>query len=140
VPEHEFTNIILEKFLTSWNKFKMSTSIGTRIFTKLFGEEVGQDDWGNKYYRHNYGSKAKEKRWVIYFDEPDGSAVPPNWQGWLTHTSKLPPTEDPPIVWDWMIEHKPNTSGTPQAYRPPGSSLTGHSEISRGSYEPWEPT
>ena len=117
----------------------MSTSIGTRIFTKLFGEKVGQDDSGNKYYRCDYGSKIKERRWVIYLDEADGSAVPPNWQGWLTHTLKLPPTQDPPVIRDWMIRHKSNLSGTHQAYNPSSSTPTGHDEVSRGTYEPWEP-
>ena len=117
----------------------MSTSIGTRIFTKLFGEKVGQDDSGNKYYRCDYGSKTKERRWVIYLDEADGSAVPPNWQGWLTHTLKLPPTQDPPVIRDWMIGHTPNLSGTPQAYHPSSSIPAGHNEVSRGNYEPWEP-
>ena len=118
---------------------KMPTPLATRIFTKIFGEPVGQDKLGNRYFRRNYGSKLREKRWVIYHGEPDGSGVTPEWQGWLTHTSKLPPTQDPPVVRKWMIEHKPNASGTPQAYKPPGSSLKGHSEISDGGYDPWIP-
>ena len=59
----------------------MPTHFATRIFTKFFGEEIGSDELGNKYYRRDYGPRTKEKRWVIYRDKPDGSAVPPEWQG-----------------------------------------------------------
>ena len=137
--DEKLSNIIMGTLSTSWNDNGMSASIGTKIFTRLFGEEVGQDDLGNKYYRRRHGPQTKEKRWVIFVNEPDGSAVPPNWQGWLTHTSELPPTEDPPVVRDWMIEHQPNTSGTSRAYRPPGSNQAGYDEVSRGYYEPWKP-
>ena len=116
----------------------MPTHLATRLFTKFFGEEIGSDELGNKYYRRDYGPRTREKRWVIYRDKPDGSAVPPEWQGWLTHTSKIPPNEQP-ILKDWMVEHRPNQTGTNQAYKPLGTTFSGHTEISRGHYEPWTP-
>lgn len=116
----------------------MRTPFATRLFTKIFGEEVGTDELGNRYYRRKYGLTTREKRWVIYYDEPDGSAIPPEWQGWLTHCSETPP-EEQPILKDWMIGHRPNPTGTNQAYNPSGTLLSGHTEISRGNYEPWTP-
>ena len=116
----------------------MTTPFTTRLFTKFFGEEVGSDELGNRYYRCNSGATVREKRWVIYSGEPDGSAVPPEWQGWLTHASGTPP-EKKPAPKDWMIDHKPNPTGTNQAYKPSGTSFPGHTAISLGSYEPWKP-
>ena len=49
-------------------------TIGTRINTILFGNFVGQDEFGNKYYENRKG-----KRWVIYADEIDASKIPVEW-------------------------------------------------------------
>ena len=40
-------------------------SIGTRLFTWLNGEQVGSDEFGNRYYVHRRTKGQKrEKRWV----------------------------------------------------------------------------
>jgi NADH:ubiquinone oxidoreductase subunit len=40
----------------------------------------------------------------------------------------------------WEKPHMPNLTGTPRAYRPPGSVLRGgHRASATGDYEPWQP-
>jgi NADH:ubiquinone oxidoreductase subunit len=74
-------------------------TLGTRLLTWLRGELVGSDAYGNRYYRERGGRPvrrgggrfSREKRWVIYNGEPEGSKVPPEWHAWLHHTvNELP--------------------------------------------------
>ena len=46
------------KVFTWWN----GATVGTTLFTRLHGEEVGKDDAGNVYFR---GKKNPATRWVI---------------------------------------------------------------------------
>ena len=85
----------------------------------------GTDALGNKYYRskRKHGD-GRERRWVIYNGYAEPSTVPPSWHGWLHHTVDVPPTEQnykPPA---WQKPHRPNMTGTADAYRPAGSILT----------------
>lgn len=121
-------------------------NIGTRIFTWLWGEEVGRDSSGNRYFRHKRGgttmrgSLQKERRWVIYNGEDEASRVPPDWHAWLHHTIEQPPTAGGSQRYPWMKEHLPNLTGTDQAYRPPGHALRGGKrDRATGDYEPWIP-
>lgn len=122
----------------------MAASIGTRIFTMLKGHFVGKDEYGNRYYRGRGGavhrdSLRHERRWVIYADQIEASCVPPEWHAWLHHTTD----ETPPETLKrraWEKPHRPNLTGTPEAYRPPGHTLQGgHRAASGGDYEPWTP-
>ena len=69
-------------------------TLGTRLLTWFRGEAVGTDSFGNRYYRERGSRKlrrgggrfSREKRWVIYQGEPEGSKVPPEWHAWLHHT------------------------------------------------------
>ena len=69
-------------------------TLGTRLLTWFRGELVGTDPYGNRYYRERGakplrrggGRTSREKRWVIYNGEPEGSKVPPEWHAWLHHT------------------------------------------------------
>ena len=69
-------------------------NLGTRLLTWLRGEYVGIDSLGNRYYRDKRprallrggGRASREKRWVVYAGEPEGSKVPPEWHAWLHHT------------------------------------------------------
>lgn len=121
-------------------------TIGTRLFTRLWGEEVGRDAAGNRYFRHKRGgttmgcSLQKERRWVIYREEDEASRVPPEWHGWLHHTVDTVPSSDGGRRYPWMREHIPNLTGTNQAYRPPGHTLRGGKrDPATGDYEPWNP-
>src|SRR4051812_3639197 len=72
----------------------MGATFGTRLLTWLRGELVGADSYGNRYYRlRGYrpeqlgsGRFSRERRWVMYRGEPEGSKVPSEWHAWLHHT------------------------------------------------------
>ena len=55
----------------------MGATFGTKLFTRFHGVKVGQDSFGNVYYREKKPSNGvRERRWVIYGGEAEGSAVP----------------------------------------------------------------
>ena len=84
----------LLQFFTWWN----GQTFGTQLWTWLYGEFVGQDEFGNRYYRTRGGkidpTLGFERRWVIYNGVAEASTVPPSWHGWLHHTVDVPPTEE----------------------------------------------
>lgn len=97
---------------------------------------VGEDAQGNRYYT----SRDGRRRFVLYDGYADASRVPPEWHIWLHHTVAEPPTVAPPKVQPWEKEHVPNLTGTPFAYRPPGSlTQAGTRAPATGDYEPWTP-
>ena len=108
-------------------------TLGTRLLTWLRGRYVGTDSLGNRYYRdkghrplrRGGGRASREKRWVVYKGEPEGSKVPPQWHAWLHHIAKEPPPSGLPPRKAWQKEHTPNLTGTPSAYRPPGHDYRG---------------
>jgi NADH:ubiquinone oxidoreductase subunit len=123
-------------------------TIGTRIMTMLRGEQVGTDSLGNRYFRDKSKRKlergggrfSREKRWVIYAGEPEASRVPPEWHAWLHHTVNDIPTDGGKPQYAWQKPHQPNLTGTPDAYRPPGSLVRGgHRSPTTGDYEAWKP-
>lgn len=124
----------------------MGTSIGTRIFTWLHGVEVGRDANGNRYYRSKRSGRGvhkdslrRERRWVVYDGEVEASRVPPEWHAWLHHMVTEPPPEVLPRR-PWMKDHRPNMTGTPEAYRPAGHTLKGgRRAAATGDYEAWTP-
>jgi NADH:ubiquinone oxidoreductase subunit len=70
----------------------------------------------------------------------EASCVPPLWHGWLHHSIDDVPNEAERKKYPWQKEHLPNLSGTPRAYRPPGSLLRGgHRARAAGDYERWTP-
>lgn len=120
-------------------------TIGTRLFTWLWGEEVGRDTAGNRYYRQKRGGTTmgflqKERRWIIYAGEDEASRVPPEWHGCLHHTVGDIPPADGGKRYPWMKDHLPNLTGTDQAYLPSGHTLSGGKRArGTGDYEPWTP-
>jgi NADH:ubiquinone oxidoreductase subunit len=77
---------------------------------------------------------------VIYNGYAESSTVPPSWHGWLHHTVDTPPTEESYQPWPWEKAHRPNMTGTPAAYRPPGSTLArGKRPRATGDYKAWTP-
>lgn len=119
----------------------MGATFGTKLFTRFRGDKVGSDEFGNTYYREkNPPAGRREKRWVIYGGEAEGSAVPPEWQGWLTHTVEATPVDSPPVERPWIKPHQANPTGSAGAYRPPGALLEGgRRKDATGDYEPWLP-
>src|SRR5580704_6993588 len=111
----------LARIFTWWH----GQTLNTALHTLLFGKFVGKDEYGNRYYRTRKIDKALgfERRWVIYAGESDGSMTPQGWYGWLHHTFDVPPTQEEYAPRTWELPHQPNLTRTPQAWRPPGSTL-----------------
>ncbi len=125
---------------TWWN----SATWGTWLWTWLHGEHVGTDEQGNRYYRTRGGKVDVgfqfQRRWVIYNGLAEPSRVPPSWHGWLHHTVDVPPTQEDYKGRDWEKPHRPNYTGTPQAWRPRGSTLAqGKRPRATGDYKAWSP-
>ena len=130
----------LLKIFTWWN----SQTFGTQFWTWLYGELVGEDEQGNRYYRTKGGKIDPtlhiERRWVIYNGLAEATRVPPSWHGWLHHVVDTPPTEIDYPPREWEKPHVPNLTGTPAAYRPSGSTLaSGQRPKATGDYQPWMP-
>ena len=68
----------LLKVFTWWN----GQTFGTQLWTWRFGELVGTDDEGNRYYRTRGGKIDPtlhfERRWVIYNGIAEASRIPPD--------------------------------------------------------------
>lgn len=123
----------IRQLFTWWNQ----QTLGTRLFTASRGVYVGEDGFGNRYYRTRDGVR----RWVIYSGEAEASSVPADWHGWLHHTYEQPPSEAPLPKPAYELPHLPNMTGTPLAYRPKGSIAEGAGRRAHatGDYEPWTP-
>lgn len=110
------------------------------------GKYVGRDGAGNRYYRGRLARAAqstirKERRWVMYKGAPEATKVPPEWHGWLHYQTDVVPDETAPgYRRPWQKPHRPNLTGTNQAYRPPGHVLSGGRRApATGDYEAWTP-
>jgi NADH:ubiquinone oxidoreductase subunit len=128
------------RFFTWWNRSTLSTA----VYTLLMGERVGEDEFGNVYYRTKGGRKDRalgfDRRWVIYNGYAEGSATPPGWYGWLHHTVDTPPTQESYKPHEWELPYRENMTGTALAYRPPGSILAaGQRPPTGGDYDAWRP-
>jgi len=122
---------ILARLFTWWRQ----NTVGTALFTWRKGRQVGVDQLGNRYFDERNG----RRRWVLYAGEVEASSVPPEWHGWLHHTTDAVPAESP-LRRDWEQPHMPNLTGTAKAYRPPGHlSKGGQRARATGDYEPWRP-
>jgi NADH:ubiquinone oxidoreductase subunit len=113
-----------------------------RIYTALRGKLVGTDATGNRYYvqSRGVGPLGVPRRWVIYRTLAEASQVPPEWHGWLHFLVDEPPTAETYVPRPWQKPHRMNMTGTPEAYRPPGSILaSGKRPEATGDYKPWKP-
>jgi NADH:ubiquinone oxidoreductase subunit len=102
---------------------------------------VGEDAFGNRYFEERKVSlEGRKRRYVVYKGYADASRVPSEWHGWLHHTFDEPPTEAPLPRRKWEKDHRPNMTGTPLAWRPPGSlAAEGVRPAAVGDYEAWKP-
>lgn len=123
---------LLLQIFTWWN----GQTTGTRFFTWRKGERVGDDEFGNVYYQERGG----KRRWVIYNGVAEASKIPPGWHGWMHYRTDVPPTKDGYKARTWEQPHRENPTGTPNAYRPKGSILSGQTRPrSTGDYDAWTP-
>jgi NADH:ubiquinone oxidoreductase subunit len=128
-------DFLLQVF-TWWN----GQTLGTRFYTWRKGELVGEDAFGNLYYRERGKSVRDARRWVVYNGEAEATRVGPGWHGWLHFTTDVPPTEDGYRPREWEKPPRPNMTGTPAAYHPKGSILTPETRPPvDGDYQAWTP-
>ena len=77
---------------------------------------------------------------MIFNGYTEASSVPPSWHGWLHHTVNVPPVAESYTPRAWQKPHLANLTGTPGAYRPPGSTMSaGHRPKATGDYKAWVP-
>lgn len=116
-------------------------TVGTRIFTALYGKRVGEDRFGNVYYTEKKAANGRRaKRWVIYKGITEGSKVPAEWHAWLHYTVDAPLSEKAEDRYEWQKEHLPNLTGTKHAYRPKGHEYSGGKRAkATGDYQAWSP-
>ena len=116
------------------------SQFATRMQTLFSGVKVGEDQFGNRYYRgRKTASGVRERRWVMYAGEPEASKVPPEWHIWLHHTADAPIPLDSSLRKVWQKPFRPNETGTAAAYFPPGHD-GGKRAKATGDYEAWHPT
>ena len=110
-----------------WN----GQTIGTKIYTKFFGNFVGTDEYGNNYFKSSNGTK----RWVNYNGVCDASNISPAWHGWIHKTTdKVPSFEKDNLSMsnsdDTYTEIKKNGKYYPNNFK-------NHSIFN--DYESWKP-
>lgn len=111
------------------------SNLATKLFTFFTGDQVGVDQFGNKYYKAKRKNKSGiYRRWVIYNGTAEASKVPPEWHGWLHYTFDEPLKEK----YSWQKDYVPNLTGTPNAYFPPGANEGKREKVS-ADYEAWKP-
>lgn len=112
-------------------------SWGTNLMTRMRGEQVGEDEAGNLYFKSR---KDASRRWVIYKGSNDSSRVPPGWNAWLRGTIDALPQDSLPARRPFEADYRHNLTGTSEAHRPAGS-LSGKARraAATGDYEAWTP-
>ena len=117
----------IKLIFTWWHK----QTVGTFIYTILFGKFSGKDQFGNKYYSNSQG-----KRWVIYNSNVESSKIPPEWHSWIHFITRNAPSDNTK-EFSWQKQHQENLTGTKKAYKPEGSLF---SELKKNmkKYETWK--
>lgn len=113
-----------------------------RIYTRLRGKLVGKDEMGNRYYVQSkgVGPLGVPRRWVIYANGAEASQISPDWHGWMHYTVDTSPTAERYQPKPWQKSHRPNMTGTRDAWRPKGSILAAAERPkATGDYKPWRP-
>ena len=116
--------INLKQIFVWWHR----QTFGTFLKTLFFGKFVGQDKFGNKYYR-----SKKDERWVIYSDSVDASKITNDWFLWMHHTvDKIPDITEKRYI--WQKDHSENMTGTNKSYKPNKISKNDQKK----KYETWK--
>lgn len=131
---------LLRYIFAWWHK----ATPGTLLWTRRYGELVGEDEFGNRYYRTRNGeidpTLGFERRWVLYNGYAEASTIPPGWYGWMHHRTDVAPPAAPYTPRPWQKPHRRNFTGSPQAYRPKGSAFAGRARPRvSGDYKAWTP-
>lgn len=123
---------LLACIFTWWD----GATVGTALFTRRHGREVGRDALGNIYFEHR---RDPARRWVIYRGSNDGSRIPPGWSAWLRKTIDGIPDDSLPPPRAFETAPLPNLTGTADAYRPRGSLGSAGRAAATGDYQAWKP-
>lgn len=129
--------MFLKRIFTWWN----GATLGALYDIKRRGRLVGEDEQGNRFFIETKPSlDGRPRRYVVYKGLAEPSKISPDWHGWLHYTFDEPPTVAPLKRKPWEKDHVPNLTGTPGAYRPPGSlDRGGRRAKATGDYEAWTP-
>ena len=100
---------LFKKIFIWWNQ----ETLGTKLKTILTGKLVGEDAFGNKYYKDK-----SDKRWVVYSGEIDASKIPNEWYSWIHYTKNKIENIHDLKKYSWQKPHKANQTGTENAYHP----------------------
>ncbi len=117
----------------------MKNNLRAVLKTWFYGEFVGIDSQGNKYYEAKNNSDKEGQRWVMFSRKCDASNISSAWQHWLTHSVSLSPSQKSRKAYPWQKPRLPNLTGSSNAYLPPGNikSEAGLNKINY--YQPWTP-
>lgn len=117
--------------------------VKTWLYTKLFGQKIGSDEYGNIYYETKKIARCfqRKNRWVYYKGLAEGSKVPVSWFSWLHYqTDKVPITKSKSKDYKWELPSTPNLTGTKYAYMPTGHTFsTNKRDKAIGDYQSWDP-
>ena len=116
-------------------------SLGTVLYTYLYGKFVGRDESNNKYYCNSKNFEdLKAKRWVIFKGDIEASKIPPHWHAWLHKSINTPPLNYK-HKYSWQKNHEANMTGTDKAYYPDTHPLSKNykSDALKSEYESWSP-
>ena len=72
-----------KQIFTWWHK----QTFGTLLKTLFYGKFVGEDFFGNKYYK-----SKNDQRWVVYKNDIEASKITSEWFLWIHHTVNEVPT------------------------------------------------
>lgn len=153
-----FTSFFGDKRVVMFDQFswiRRLSQAGTLLYTTMAGIKVGEDSFGNQYFRSRKEADPRkgrtQKRWVLYAGEPEATKVPPEWFAWLHYTAEnpLPSVCDQPLPnvsfnrYVWQKPHLPNLTGSEAASIPPGYGLNlmvqGQGDKTSPTYKAWTP-
>tara|TARA_B100001996_G_C18360656_1_gene477646 strand:+ start:76 stop:435 length:360 start_codon:yes stop_codon:yes gene_type:complete len=101
--------INLKQIFTWWHR----QTFGTYLKTLFYGKLVGEDKYGNKYYR-----SKNDERWVVYSNTVEASKINSDWYLWIHHTINETPDKNNEKKYDWQKDHSENLTGTINSYKP----------------------
>jgi len=116
--------MIFKMFFTWWN----GQTFGTFLKTLFYGKYVGQDAFGNKYYKNK-----QNERWVIYSKNVEATKITSDWFLWMHHTiDKIPNQNVSNYI--WQKNHLENKTGSKDAYKP--TKIKKNNNLKK--YETWK--
>ena len=96
------------QIFTWWHK----QTFGTFLKTFFYGKFVGEDLYGNRYYK-----SKNDQRWVVYKNNIEATKITSEWYLWIHHTvNEVPNNQKKKYL--WQKEHLQNQTGTANAYKP----------------------